>query len=140
MKKLVTTAAIMAGAIAFFAGCASTKSRDERASELEQFRKNRPAPIVIKTENKELQNTAGLSANFYQFMSKSLDDYYGFTDNQREYIGYLEEIADVMKSENKTEAEAVQKVMKDILEADKDKAGDKKVALLPNSDIFIKLF
>lgn len=117
--KFIST--VMMGVVAMVVmfsvtGCAT--ARDAMQKEYQRLASTPPAPVVRFPEDRAIDNL-GLAVNVnYVFAHKTMKEYVDATENNREYIAFLNDIEYFMETENLDEKAATEKVVKGIMEQD----------------------
>ena len=127
MKKI--GALLLAGTAAILiSGCASSGNHGEVAEKYEKFKEataNRP-PAYVLTGDRAVDDVGKLSAQIYGSTIKYLDEYVKATENNRYYIGFMNDVAEMAKEKKIPGPEAMVQVLKEYQEGDaKAKPEDK---------------
>ena len=120
MKKtmLVGMAAFIVAVIC--AGCATSGTHGEVAENYEKFKEAVAArpPAFVATGEKALDDVGILSAQIYGSTIKYLDEYIKATENNRYYIGFMNDSVELSKEKKIPMGQAMAEVLKEYREAD----------------------
>lgn len=116
---------VICAALLLFSGCVSKDGGNKKiASEYEQFKNSLPPAVWQPTGVRRLDDIGILSAKLYLETYNLMKEYISATENNRYYIGLMEEVDRIKRQEKLDEAQALQKAFNNIAEADKNRAAD----------------
>lgn len=120
MKK--TLFLVLSAALVFITGCVSSKGgNQEIASAYEQYKQSLPPAEWQPTGVRSLDDIGILSAQVYQQTYQYLQEYISATENNRYYIGLMNEVDRIKETEQLEDFAALQKAFNNIAEADKNR-------------------
>lgn len=110
----------MSAALILVSGCVSEKDGNQKiTSEYEQFKKSLPPATWQPTGVRCLDDIGVLSAKVYQESYNYMTEYISATENKREYISFMADVADIKKKENLDDVQAMKKIF--LIRAEQDK-------------------
>lgn len=130
MKKTLFSMGAAAVTISMLVtGCASSGTHGEVAEKYEEFKvavAQRP-PAFVRTGERALDDVGILSAEVYDSTIKYLDEYVKATENNRYYIGFMNDSVEYAKKKSVPLAQAMNAVLKQYREDDAAAAPEEKV-------------
>ena len=124
MNKLM----MVVGAVALvgsMAGCMSAK--EKIAAEYERLTTMPPPERVVCGCDKAIDDLAGAVCDARFLAQKNLTAYANASANHREYVGFMNDVAVLVKENGMTEEDAVKQVMSEIQSADTNLGAEEKV-------------
>jgi len=123
MKKLLIVMGTAVVTSMIVAGCASTAgTRSEADAQYEKFKNERPSVAIVNTGDQSLDGTAAASAKVYGAVVKYLDEYITATNDNRPYLGFVNEVQARMDADkNLTEEKAIAAVLEEAKKLDEGK-------------------
>ena len=122
MKKTVL-GLVLLSMLCVITGCVSSKkANSEITSEYEKYKQALPPAEWQPTGVRSLDDIGILSAQIYQQTYQYLQEYVSATENNRYYIGLMNEVDEIKKNEGLEDFAALQKAFNNIAEADKNRA------------------
>ena len=128
MKKINVLLAVSTVALVL-TGCATSGNHGEVAEKYAKFQAaaaERP-PEYVMTGERSLDDVGILSAQLYASIIKYLDEYVKATENNRYYIGFMNDVQELVKEKNIAVPEAMAQVLKEYRDNDAKLEPDKKV-------------
>lgn len=128
MKK-ISALLLVATAAIIISGCASSGTHGEVAEKYEKFKEataNRP-PAFVLTGDRSVDDVGKLSAQVYGSTIKYLDEYVKATENNRYYIGFMNDVAETAKEKKIPVPEAMAQVLKEYQDGDAKAKPEEKV-------------
>ena len=122
MKKSLLAVGAACFAAVLFTGCATQGTHGEVAEKFKEFQEavaKRPAAFVV-TGERSLDEVGKLSAEVYAATIKYLDEYVKATENNRYYIGFVNDAQEVAKEKKITTAQAMAEVLAEYKKADEE--------------------
>lgn len=119
MKK-IRALLLIGTATILLSGCASSGSHGEVAEKYEKFKQEtakRP-PAFVLTGDRSVDDVGKLSAQIYGSTIKYLDEYLKATENNRYYIGFMNDVAELSKEKKIPAPEAMAQILKEYREGD----------------------
>ena len=128
MKKI--NVLLAAGTVALvLTGCATSGTHGEVAEKYAKFQAvvaERP-PEYVRTGERSLDDVGILSAQIYGSVIKYLDEYVKATENNRYYIGFMNDVKELVKEKNMPVPQAMAQILKEYRDNDAKLEPDKKV-------------
>lgn len=117
--SLMRKAAMFAGlaALVVLTGCGGN-AREKMAKEYERLAALPPAAPNHCPYDRALDRLGVAVSENYNFAHKLMKEFVGATENRREYLGFLNDVAFYVEEEKMEEAAAMERVMKEIQEED----------------------
>jgi len=112
-----------------FIGCVSSGDNSKIASEYEKFRNSLPPAKWRPTGVPSVDDIGILSAQVYRQTYQFLQEYISATENNRYYVGLMNEVDEIKKTEDLDDCAALQKAFYNIAEADKHRPEGEEPAL-----------
>lgn len=122
MKKSLLTVGAAFVAAMVLTGCATKGTHGEVAEKFREFQEavaQRPAAYVF-TGERSVDEVGKLSAEVYDATIKYLNEYIKATENNRYYIGFMNDVQEVAKEKKITTAQAMAEVLADYKKADSE--------------------
>jgi len=110
--------------VVIFTGCAT--SRDAIQKEYARLAALPPGVMVV-SPNLEVANVAKASCDTFSVVQPMMKAYVDKTESNREYTGFMNDIAYYVKEEKMTEQAACKKVHDDVIAADAKRPADQKL-------------
>ena len=121
MKKTVL-GLVLLSMLCVITGCVSSKkTHTEITSEYEKYKQALPPAEWQPTGVRSLDDIGILSAQVYQQTYQYLQEYVSATENNRYYIGLMNEVDEIKKNEGLEDFAALQKAFNNIAEADQNR-------------------
>ena len=121
-KSLLTVGAASMMLAMFVTGCATSGTHGEVAEKFREFQEavaNRP-PAFVVTGDRAVDDVGKLSAQIYGNLMKYLDEYVKATENNRYYIGFINDATELAKEKKIPMAQAMSEVLAEYKAADKE--------------------